>query len=223
LAPGQISLRAVPALHLLTSAPSQVKFDVSTNVFVFNLVGGLSMPTCHSVHWHAWSSMYIYGCSIHKVSLIRRTNSKFPFSSNNYARMHGCMTYCQFSLYIWSLDQTPAPTCPWWQSSFLGTLNCKSLDWHLLSRCWFTFPKSYIDFSLPKPYRFAVREHSTVVCWYSAFLLNSLKVDGIASPHSPCTIPCTLWLHHNISLNTQVHLSVEQECRYPIPPWVYPW
>jgi hypothetical protein len=66
-------------------------------------------------------------------------------------------------------------------------------------------------------------EPSTVVWWYSAFLLNLLKVDGIASPHSPCTIPYALWLHQIISINTQVHLSLEQECRYPIPPWVYPW
>jgi hypothetical protein len=40
---------------------------------------------------------------------------------------------------------------------------------------------------------------------------------------SPCTIPCALWLHHIISINTQVQLSLEQECKYPIPPWVYPW
>jgi hypothetical protein len=59
---------------------------------------------------------------------------------------------------------------------------------------------------------------SIVICWYSAFLLNSLKVDGLASPHSPCTVPCALWLHHIININTQVHLSFEKECRYPIPP-----
>jgi hypothetical protein len=33
---------------------------------------------------------------------------------------------------------------------------------------------------------------------------------------SPYTIPCWTWLHHNISINPQVHLSLEQECRYPI-------
>jgi hypothetical protein len=64
---------------------------------------------------------------------------------------------------------------------------------------------------------------SDVVFWYCAFLLKSLKLDGIASPHSSFTIPYALWLHHIISINTQVHLSLEQECRYPIPTWVYPW
>jgi hypothetical protein len=139
LSPGQISLRAVPDLHLLTAAHSQIKFDVGTNVFVCSLVAGLSMPTCHGVHRHAWSSMYICGCSICKVALICRTNSKFLFSSNSYVHMHCCMTYRQISLYIWALNQALAPRCTWWQSSFPRTMNCESLDWHLWCRCWFIF------------------------------------------------------------------------------------
>jgi hypothetical protein len=35
---------------------------------------------------------------------------------------------------------------------------------------------------------------------------------------APCTIPCAQWLHRIISISTQVHLSLEQGCRYPIPP-----
>jgi hypothetical protein len=41
--------------------------------------------------------------------------------------------------------------------------------------------------------------------------------ERTVTKHYPCTIPCALWLHHNISINTQVHFSLEQECRYPIP------
>jgi hypothetical protein len=77
---------------------------------------------------------------------------------------------------------------------------------------------SYLDTSRFKPWRFiAWVSPSDVVLWYCAFLLKSLKLGGIASPHSPCIIPCASRLHHNISINTQVYLSLEQECRYPIP------
>jgi hypothetical protein len=34
LAPGQISLRAAPDLHLLTIAYSQVRFDVGAKIFI---------------------------------------------------------------------------------------------------------------------------------------------------------------------------------------------
>jgi hypothetical protein len=47
---------------------------------------------------------------------------------------------------------------------------------------------------------------SNVVFWYSAFLLNSLKLDAIASQH----LLAPYHVHHNTSINTQVHSSLEQ-------------
>jgi hypothetical protein len=94
LAPGQVSLRAVPSLHLLTIARSQVRIIIGTNIFVCSLVGRLSMPTCHGFHQHVGSSVYICGCSISKVALIRHTNSKFPFSFNSYAVFYPLHANC---------------------------------------------------------------------------------------------------------------------------------
>jgi hypothetical protein len=45
----QISLRAVSDSQFLTAACSQDRFDVGANIFVRGIIGGLSMPTCHSV------------------------------------------------------------------------------------------------------------------------------------------------------------------------------
>jgi hypothetical protein len=79
-------------------------------------------PLATVFHRHAWSSVYICGCSIRKVVPIHRTNSLFSFSFNNYALMHGRVTYRQIPLYVWALDQVLAPSCLWWQSPYLGTL-----------------------------------------------------------------------------------------------------
>jgi hypothetical protein len=50
----------------------------STSVPMFSIVVLLvdwACPLAMVFHWHAWSSDYIHGCSIHKVVLIHRTNS----------------------------------------------------------------------------------------------------------------------------------------------------
>jgi hypothetical protein len=96
-----------------------------------------------------------------------------------------------------------------------STLSHGFLPWW---NCGSKLIKSYLDTSCFEPWRFIPwASPSEIVFWYYAFLLKSLELDGIASPHSPCTIPCESWLHHNISISTQVYLSLEQECRYPIP------
>jgi hypothetical protein len=180
-------------------------------------------PLTTVFHRHAWSSVYIPSYSMHKVVLVHRMNLKFPFSFNSYAHMHGCVIYHQIHLHVWALDQALAPTYLLMAEFFPYNYDWELTDLHLLCRCWINFPKSYFGFSRPKPYQFIAWESpSNVICRYGAFLLNSLKVDNIASLH----LLAPYHVHYNchiISINTQVHLSLEKECRYPIPPWVYHW
>jgi hypothetical protein len=140
--------------------------------------------------------------------------------------MHVCMvawptinSFCMVELLIkplhhYALDGRVLSLELWivsrWICIFYAGVGLSSLNPVLIS-----LVRSYVDLPLSEP--------SLVIWWYSAFLLNLLKVDGIASLHSPYTMPCALWLHHIISINTQVHLNLEQECRYPIHLWVYPW
>jgi hypothetical protein len=90
--------------------------------FCWDLAGGLSMATCHDVPSTCLEFSYIRDCSIHKVVPIRCTDSQFLFSFNSYAPMHSRVTYHQIPLYVWALNQALAPSSPWWQSFFFGTL-----------------------------------------------------------------------------------------------------
>jgi hypothetical protein len=161
--------------------------SVSTYVptFLFEVLWvDWACPLFMVFHRHAWSLIYIRGCSMHKVVLLHRTNSKFLFSFNSYAHMHGHVIYHQTPLHVWALDQSLAPSFPLMVEFFPYNSGWESTNLHLRCRCWIIFPKSYLDFSHPKPCRFtAWASPSNVVCRYGAFSLNSLKVDDIASTH----------------------------------------
>jgi hypothetical protein len=73
-----------------------------------------------------------------------------------------------------------------------------------------------------------------------AFLLNPLKVDGmnhvlselVLQKYVHCIVTCCIapyhvhhgimQMHHDINIDSQVHFNLEQECRYPISPSMYP-
>jgi hypothetical protein len=124
-----------------------------------------------------------------------------------------------FELLIESLNQAAIdgrvlPLELWW----------RVIDLPLPCGWWFIIPKPYLDFLLfeaPTSYRLSrsLQCHLPVWCILAQFIESWWH----CSTTPLCTIPCVLWLHHIISLNTQVHFSLERECRYPIPPWVYSW
>jgi hypothetical protein len=76
---------------------------------------------------------------------------------------------------------------------FLGALNenfqpCH-IDFLLRRNCWSNSIKTYLDTSRLELWWFVTwASPSDAVLWYSAFLLKSLKFDGIASSHS-CIAP----------------------------------
>jgi hypothetical protein len=165
---------------------------------------------------------YTRECSFCKMVSIHRTDVSRPFSFTRYAPRHTLITYSWISSYNWALDQVFAQSCPFMidfsSSELWMKFSTLSRGFLLRWNCGSKLIKSYLDTSHFEPLRFiAWASPSEVVFWYCAFLLKSLKLDGNASLHSSCTIPCALWLHHIISINTQVHLSLEQECRHPIP------
>jgi hypothetical protein len=89
-----------------------------------------------------------------------------------------------------------------WPISFPWALNGNFQPYHmdflLQKNCWSDPIKSYLDTSRSEPWRFLPwASLSDVVLWYSAFLLQSIKLDNIASSHSciaPYHIPheCTI-------------------------------
>jgi hypothetical protein len=181
---GQISLIIVPDLQFLTAARSQVRFDVGANVFIWGLVGGLCIPACHDVS-STCLDFRLYPRLLHSQGGADSSHGlTISLSFNSYAPMHGRVTYHQIPLYVWAFEQALAPSCPRWQSSSLGTL--------IESRrtCMF-----HVDVGLPSLNPILILSHlklcqftawaspPNVICWYNALLLNSLKVNGIASLH----------------------------------------
>jgi hypothetical protein len=132
-------------------------------------------PPTTVLHRHAWSSVYICGCSICKAVLIHRMNLKFPFSFNRYAPMHDQVTYRQTPLYVWALDQALASSCPWWQSSSHGTLieshwTCifyANVGLSSLNPIFISLIRNLVEFPLERalPMSFGGIVHSCTIHW----------------------------------------------------------
>jgi hypothetical protein len=97
-------------------------------------------------------------------------------------------------------------------------LRWRVIDLPLPCDRWFIITKPYLEFLLfeapdelplerasPMPFTDMVHSCSIHWKWWHC------------STAPLCTIPCVLWLHRIISINTQVHFSLDQEYRYPIP------
>jgi hypothetical protein len=153
---------------------------------------------------------------------IRRTNVQRPFSFNSYAPMHTLVTYSWISSDNWALDQVLAWSCP-----FMTDFSSLKLWMEIFN------PITWISSSIE-----LWEQTHYVLFWYHSFwalviyhlnesfrdcfpiwciLAQVTKTWWHCIVVSPCTIPCASRLHHNISINTKVHLSLEQECSYPIP------
>jgi hypothetical protein len=104
-----------------------------------------------------------------------------------------------------------------------GSIEPYHMDLLLWWDCWSHTPGSYRGSSHSEHWLFHAELDLPMLFSISCILVQLSKSWQHCITTSPCTIPCALWLHHIISINTQVHLSLEPECRYPIPPWVYPW
>jgi hypothetical protein len=103
-------------------------------------------------------------------------------------------------------------------------LQWRVIDLPLPCGWWFIIPKPYLNFLLFKAltsYRLSGPLQCRLPVW--CILAQFTKSWWHWSTTPLCAIPCVLWLHHIISINTQVHFSLDRECRYPMPPWVYPW
>jgi hypothetical protein len=79
-------------------------------------------------------------------------------------------------------------------------------------------PSNFESFSLKSWVIYHLIQSSRCCCWYHVFLLNPLKVDGIASSHSA--------LHHTMciisySLTHKCSYNLEQECKYLMQSWMY--
>jgi hypothetical protein len=87
------------------------------------------------------------------------------------------------SLYV--IEVSIGQSCQLWPISFPLNSNWELSTLHLICRCWFIVPKSYLDSSRWKPWQFYRFERvlSEVVFWYNTFFLNSLKVDSIVLSH----------------------------------------
>jgi hypothetical protein len=146
-----------------------------------------------------------------------RTNSQLPFPSTT---MCLCLVgrpvikpLYVFELLIESLNQAALdgrvlPLELRWRVIDLP-LPC---GWRLIN------PKPYPDFLLFEAlmnYRLSgpIQWHLLVWCILAQFIESWWH----CSTTPLCAIPCVLWLHHIMSINTQVHFSLDWECRYPIP------
>jgi hypothetical protein len=102
----------------------------------------------------------------------------------------------QLCAYEWSCDLPSNPficlssrPSPCTKLSLLAEFFPWNFDWessdlHLLCRCWFIIPKSYLDFSHPKPHQVtAWASPSNVICWYSSFLLKLTTLHHSISLH----------------------------------------
>jgi hypothetical protein len=144
--------------------------------------------------------------------------------------MHLCILLLPIlNLFIWSSLRSRSWTkLPSMVDFFLWTPSknrqlCLT-DLHLLWNCWIMIAKSYPNSSHSKPQWFTVLSESFQCCfWVSSILAQSTKSWWHCIIAFHCTIPCASWLHHRISINSQVHINLEQDCRCPIPHWSYPW
>jgi hypothetical protein len=68
---------------------------------------------------------------------------------------------------------------------------------------WYLSFRALAIYRLREPFR---------CCFPTSHILSQLKVDDIASFQKflYCTIPYASWLHHHVSINSQVHLTLSK-------------
>jgi hypothetical protein len=152
----------------------------------------------------------------------------YPFTYGVDPRMNSQLSFPSTTMRL-CLVGRPAVKPLYVFEILIESLNQAALDGRVidlpLPYCWwFIIPKPYLDFLLfeaPTSYRLSEPLQFRLPVW--CILAQFTKSWWHCSTTPLCAIPCVLWLHHIISINTQVHFSLDRECRYPIPPWVYPW
>jgi hypothetical protein len=150
-----------------------------------------------------WCLPYVRDGSFHKMVSILLPKGVISISLQQPC-VEEYFSHLSLNLFIWQSPwSSPCMKLPFYGwFLFLGALNGifqpYHMDFLLRRNCWSNPIKSYLDTSSLEPWWFvAWTSPSDVILWYSAFLLKSLKLGGIASSHS-CIAP--YHIHHECTI-----------------------